>query len=132
MEIVAWYCCGNVRRNQVDKSLLSNELRFSRVLRVQLHPTGTGMIDESVIRTIFREEIARFIGNALRPNLVEGQRLTIPECMRRYRCRRDVITALIRKGEVTATYKPKGKNGRPQYLIEAVSAERHPLLGGVK
>lgn len=86
------------------------------------------MIDEKMIREIFREEITRYLDNTH----AEGLRLTVPECVQRYRCRRELILGLIRKGELIATYRAKGKNGRPQYLIDAASAERHPQLGNTK
>ncbi len=90
------------------------------------------MIDEKTLRVIIREEIGRLLSDGREPIHVEGLRLTVPECVRRYRCRRETIFALIRKGELTTTYRAKGKNGKPQYLIEEASAERHPQLGNAR
>lgn len=84
------------------------------------------MIDEQLLRTILREEIERYIPHLARVKT----KLTVPEAMRRFGRRYDFILGLIQAGEVEATYIPKGRNGRPQYLIVTESAERHPQLGG--
>ena len=80
------------------------------------------------IRCIIREEFERYIPHLLKG--VEKQRLTINECRKRYRRRREFIIDLIRNGELEASYRTRGKNGKPQYLVLAASAEKHPLLGG--
>ncbi len=82
--------------------------------------------DES-IRSIVIKEIERYIPHSLQ----ERHLLTLPEAMRRYRCRREQILGLIQSGEVKAVYRAKGKNGKPQYLVQLESADRHPQLGGV-
>jgi hypothetical protein len=87
--------------------------------------SGTTAAEAKLIRSIVIEEIERYI-----PHRTDRQRLTVPECMRRYRCRRDLINRLISSGELRAVLRQKGKNGRPQYMVLAESAEQHPLLGG--
>jgi hypothetical protein len=82
--------------------------------------------DADVIRGLILNEIKRYIPHSLQ----ERHLLTLPEAMRRYRCRREQILALIQSGEVQAVYRTKGKNGKPQYLVRLESADRHPQLGG--
>jgi propanediol dehydratase small subunit len=83
--------------------------------------------DQDSIRSIVLKEIERYI-----PQRVHDRHLlTMPEAMRRYRCRREQILALIQSGEVKAVYRAKGKNGKPQYLVQVESADRHPQLGGI-
>jgi hypothetical protein len=83
--------------------------------------------DQESIRSIVLKEIERYI-----PQRVQDRHLlTMPEAMRRYRCRREQILALIQSGEVKAVYRAKGKNGKPQYLVQVESADRHPQLGGI-
>jgi hypothetical protein len=79
------------------------------------------------VRKLVREELAR----CLPPPRPERRLLTIPECMRRYRTRRDLIFDLIRAGTLRSVYRARGKNGRPQYLIPTEAAEGHPQLGGL-
>ena len=85
------------------------------------------MHDTKDIRNLIAKEIERYIPHPVPPRHL----LTIPEAMRRYRCRRDQIIALIHAGEIKAVHRPKGKNGKPQYLVQLDSADRHPRLGGV-
>jgi hypothetical protein len=85
------------------------------------------VINEQMLRSIVVEEIKRLI-----PQLDTAPLLTLPQAMKRYRCDRVRIMDLIRSGEVTAVYRQKGKNGRPQYLVVSESAEKHPALGGAK
>lgn len=86
------------------------------------------MIDEMSLQRLIREAVSQELDRRGSPRRRSAARaaglMTVPECMDRFRLRRSKVMALVAAGKLTATLRPNGKNGQPQYLISTESAVR--------